>query len=322
MSSRRPGLGKGLDALISTSQLTEPDSTASIMQIAASQIRSNPHQPRKSFNEEELEDLAASIREHGIIQPLVVTKGKAENEYILIAGERRLEAAKKANLEKVPAILREVTDQEMLLLALIENVQRSDLNPIETAIAYQNLSDNFSLTHEQIGQLVGKKRATVSNTLSLLNTSSKVQDAVRDRKFTEGHANAIQTLPIQTQNAILDAHLEEYNFNVRQIETLSRYLREFPLEKQLSELKHALKKKLYLPQQEKEEVESPPQAEAKPAPAKAGITPEMEAVRSRLADHLSTKVTMRQDGEGGAVTFHFYSTEELNRILDLIFSQE
>jgi ParB family chromosome partitioning protein len=209
----------------------------------------------------------------------------------------------------------------MLLLALIENVQRADLNPMETAVAYQNLSENFGLTHEQIGQLVGKKRATVSNTLSLLNTSSKVQDAVRDSKFREGHANAIHTLPIQTQNAILDAHMEEYNFNVRQIETLSRYLREFPLEKQLSELKYALKKKLYLPQEEKEEAESPPQTDTKPTPAKAGITPEMEAVRTRLADHLSTKVTMRQDGEGGAVTFHFYSTEELNRILDLIFKE-
>jgi ParB family chromosome partitioning protein len=311
-------LGKGLDALISTSQETE-ESPAGVMEIPTRQIKKNPHQPRKNFDQEELADLASSILEHGVIQPLIVTKGENENEYILIAGERRLEASKLAQLEKVPAIVREATDREMLLLALIENVQRADLNPIETAEAYNYLAEQFSLTHKEIGELVGKKRPTVSNTLSLLNASAQVKQALLDGKIREGHASAIHTLPVQTQNAIADAH-EEFNFSVRQMERLAGYLRDFPMEQQLSELKKALKKQLYLPQKEKPAGESAPQTQpAAPKAAQPSISAEFEAIRIQLEDYLETKVSMRNEGDGGTFTIRYYSTEELNRILDKIF---
>ena len=322
MSSRRPGLGKGLDALLPTSQPenTPKDPAAGVMQISPNQIKVNPHQPRKHFDQDELADLSASIKEHGVIQPLIVTKGEKEDEYILIAGERRLQASKLAQMDKVPVILREATNREMLLLALIENVQRADLNPIETAEAYNHLAENFSLTHKEIGEMVGKKRPTVTNTLNLLNASVQVKQALLDGKLREGHASAIHTLPVQTQNAIADAH-EELNFSVRQMERLAAHLREIPMEQQLTELKQALKKQLYLPQPEKEAAPEKPQPAA-PKAAKPGLSAELDAVRIQLEDHLETKVSMKTEGDGGMFTIHYYSTEELNRILDMILEQD
>jgi len=284
------------------------------MQIPPGQIKTNPHQPRKNFDPDELADLAASILEHGVIQPLIVTKGEKEDEYILIAGERRLQASKLAQLEKIPAILREATNQEMLLLALIENVQRADLNPIETANAYHHLAEHFELTHKQIAEMVGKKRPTISNTLSLLDSSAQVKQALLDGKLREGHASAIHTLPVQTQNAIADAH-EEHDFSVRHMERLAAHLREFPMEEQLTELKKALKKQLYLPQKEKP---APTTEPTSPKAAQPALSAEYESVRNQLADYLETKVSMRTDGEGGTFTIQYFSTEELNRILDKI----
>ncbi|MFN2145390.1 MAG: ParB/RepB/Spo0J family partition protein, partial [Anaerolineales bacterium] len=151
MSSRKSGLGKGLDALLPDTPLVDRSAgEGGVMQVPIEAIKANPHQPRTHFEEDALADLSASIKEHGVIQPLILTKGEAEGQYYLIAGERRWQASKLAGLAQVPAILREATQQDMLLLALIENVQRADLNPLETAKAYRELVDKFSLTHEQI----------------------------------------------------------------------------------------------------------------------------------------------------------------------------
>ena len=168
--ARRPGLGRGLDALIPGNEDQPGQKPAAsgqgIQQIPIEQIQPNPQQPRSEMNAEALEELAASIREHGIIQPLIVSPAQDPDQYILIAGERRLRAAKLAGLTMVPAILRTVSELEQLELALIENVQRADLTPLETAEAFRQLAENFSLTHEQIAERVGKSRVSVTNTLA------------------------------------------------------------------------------------------------------------------------------------------------------------
>src|SRR5512143_3454961 len=168
---KRTGLGKGLEALIPGGQVVPPRDTSSaggVTQISVDSIQRNPRQPREKFDIEELDNLAASIREHGVIQPLVVSPGRS-GIYVLIAGERRLQAARKAGMQTVPVVIRHATDQQLLELALIENVQRADLNAIEEAEAYQNLAKEFRMSHETIAQRVGKSRVAVTNTMRLLD---------------------------------------------------------------------------------------------------------------------------------------------------------
>ena len=193
MAAKRPGLGKGLDALIPSHPEGEIlEEFGGVLEVPLALISANPHQPRRSFDEEKLKELAASIKEHGIIQPLVLSAQDADEEqkYALIAGERRLRAAHLADLKTVPAVLREADGQDHLLLALIENVQRADLNPLETATAYQSLAVEFSLSHEEIGKRVGKSRTAVTNTLRLLDLPDVVQQAVRKNQISMGHARA------------------------------------------------------------------------------------------------------------------------------------
>src|SRR5512144_1518847 len=190
----RSGLGKGLDALIPTGQKTSsPSGEGGIAQVPVDLIQRHPRQPREKFDLEELDNLAASIREHGVIQPLVVSPGKG-GLYTLVAGERRLQAARKAGLKTVTVVIRHATDQQLLELALIENVQREDLNAIEEAEAYQHLAREFKLSHETIAARVGKSRVAVTNTLRLLEASSAVKQALVDGRITEGHARAMLAL--------------------------------------------------------------------------------------------------------------------------------
>src|SRR5665648_28824 len=192
---KRPGLGKGLDALIpGGSQTSQFNTSGTAQEFLIDQIVPNPHQPRKEMNLQELQELANSIREHGIIQPLILMQGSVENQYILIAGERRLRAAKLAGFNKVPAILRNATEQEQLELALIENVQRTDLSSLETAEAYRQLADDFNLSHEEIANRVGKARVTVTNTIRLLKLPELVRSALAKGNISEGHARALLTL--------------------------------------------------------------------------------------------------------------------------------
>lgn len=286
--ARRPGLGKGLDALIpgrgDEGFQHAATTTQGVMQVPVDEIVPNPQQPRSSMDQDGLEDLAASIREHGIIQPLIVTRMLDSEVYTLIAGERRLVAAKLAGLSMVPVIERTVSEQDQLELALIENVQRSDLNPIELAEAYHQLSEQFSLTHEQIAERVGKSRASITNTMRLLNLPDQARKALVEGFISEGHARALLSLPnAQAQRAALSTVLN-LELNVRQTEALVKKLNG----------------------------EKPPTV-LKPLPS-----PEIKALEDRLRSFLGTKVNLKDGKKGGSINIYYYSDEELNTILDKI----
>lgn len=274
MPKKRTGLGKGLDALIPGS------GNSGVQQIPVDSIQPNPRQPRAQFQPEELEELANSIQEHGVIQPLILTRGEKDGTYTLIAGERRLQAARKAGLHTVPAVLREASEQELLELALIENVQRADLNPLETALAYRQLEEDFQLSHEDIARRVGKSRSAVTNTLRLLDAAPSVQQAVLNGDISEGHARALLGLVTpQAQAAALQTVLAK-GLTVRQTEELVRKL------------------KGQKPQQEK-------------APPPAALLD----LEERLRSHLGTKVKLKYGKKGGTITIHYYSDEELEALL-------
>jgi len=287
MQRKRPGLGKGLDALIplaesaTTSHPGTPGSSG-VDQIPVTSITPNPRHPRAHFNPEAITELAASIKEHGIIQPLIVTQEPQTGAYTLIAGERRLLAAQEAGLESVPVIVREASDQDRLEIALIENVQRADLSPLETADAYRQLADDFKLAHGEIAERVGKSRVAITNTLRLLNLPPSVKQALAQGQITEGHARALLALPnTQSQAAALGTIIEK-ELNVRQTEALVRKL-----------------------------------TGEKPAtPPKPGRAPEIVALEERLQFALGTKVTMKHGQKGGTITVHYYSDEELDSLID------
>lgn len=278
-TQKKSGLGRGLDALFSNSLIESDDSVKS---VPITSIVPNPKQPRTIFNEEELNDLAASIKEHGIIQPLVVSE-KQDGEYTLIAGERRLRAAQLAGLTTVPVISRSADDQELLELALIENIQREDLSPLEAAEAYKNLEENFNLTHEEISKRVGKNRVSITNTIRLLKLPGEVQKSLLDKKITEGHARALLSLPTaQAQISALNFVIQ-HGLNVRQTE---EYVRSLAGEKKPDK------------------------------PNKADLSPEMKEIEEKLRQMIGTKVTIRQSKEGrGTISIHYYSEEDLESLI-------
>lgn len=281
--AKKSGLGRGLDALIpgwEETPIVGPGDK--VVQVPVANISPNPHQPRKQFDNEALEDLASSIREHGIIQPLILIPAEEANHYNLIAGERRLRAAKILGLNEVPAIIRSATAQQQLEFAIIENVQREDLNPLERARAYQDLLDGFSLTHEDIARRVGKSRVSVTNTLRLLNLPAIAQKALMNSEISEGHARALLGLPNERS---IESALEtviSLNLNVRQAEALVS----------------KLVGKSHRP--------------TSPIPRSA----ETEDLENKLRQFFHTKVTLNKGARGGTISITFYSDEELNAILD------
>jgi ParB family chromosome partitioning protein len=278
--TRKRGLGKGLDALIPGG---EPfGDKGGVLQILIKDIAPNPRQPRVEFDPDLLQELADSIVEHGVLQPLVVTPSPDEASYQLIIGERRLEAAKLAGLDTVPVIVRQVDEQQQLVLALIENLQRADLNPLEAAEGYHQLIEEFDLSHEAIATQVGKGRTTITNTLRLLNLEEKVQQALREGKISEGHARALLGLSkAQAQNAALQTILKE-GLNVRQTEELVRRLGG---ERRKS---------------------SPPRKKSA----------DLSDVEEKLRQALGTRVTINSSARGGRIIIHFYSDEELNALVE------
>ncbi len=278
--AKRTGLGKGLDALIPAGQTTPSGDGSGVTHIAVDLIQRNPRQPREKFDIEELENLAASIREHGIIQPLIVSPGK-NGIYILIAGERRLQASRKAGLKTVPVVIRHATDQQLLELALIENVQRADLNPIEEAEAYQHLAKEFKMSHEVIAQRVGKSRVAVTNTMRLLDASAAVKQALVDSRITEGHARAILGLSAKAQEVLLN-QIINLDLSVRSTEVLAR---------KYSGQKPASKKR----------------------PASSA---EVNDIEKKLRSNLGTKVALKHGKKGGTITIYYYSDEELDSLLE------
>jgi len=279
--AKRTGLGKGLDALIPAGETKPSGGGGGITQVAVDLIQRNPRQPREKFDIEELESLAASIREHGVIQPLIVSPGK-NGIYILIAGERRLQASRKAGLNTVPVVIRHATDQQLLELAIIENVQRADLNAIEEAEAYQHLAKEFKMSHEKIAERVGKSRVAVTNTMRLLDASAAVKQALVDNRITEGHARALLALTTaKAQEALLN-QVVNLDLSVRQTEALAG--------------KYSGKKT----------------ASGK----KAGKSADVNDVERRLRSSLGTKVSLKHGKKGGTVTIFYYSDEELDSLIE------
>lgn len=280
--SKKPALGRGLSALIPAKNEETQDSKG-LRVIPVTAVVPNPHQPRSLMDEEKLAELAASIREHGLIQPLIVTQ-TGEN-YTLIAGERRWRAAQLAGLTELPVLVKEATPQAMLELAIIENVQRADLNAVEEATAYRQLMDEFGLKHEEVAQRVGKARSTVSNLVRLLELPQVVQQAVIEGGISSGHARALAALPTtEMQTAVMQQILKR-RFNVRETEALVQKLLEA----------------------------------AKPSPKrKKNLSPELAALQTRFEQTLGTRVHINKDAKGGKVIIHFYSDEELQTIYETI----
>jgi ParB family chromosome partitioning protein len=273
---RHAGLGRGLASLI-----PQRTSSAGITDIAVNQIRPNPRQPRQRFDAEQLEALAASIREHGVIQPILVTE--TLDGYQLVAGERRLRASQLAGLERIPAVIRQVADRDQLEVALVENLQRADLGPMEAAAAYQALATEFQLTHEDIARRIGRAKSTVTNTLRLLDLDSDVQALLVDGQITEGHARAIAALPVEVQARIAKTVVDQA-LSVRQVEELVRRIR---VPKAISA-----------------------------TPAAPRLDPDLERIEDELRRRLGTKVTLARSRKGGRIIIEFYSDEELGLLYD------
>ena len=282
---RTSGLGRGLAALIPSRPVGPGTGPATEIPIA--RIERNPYQPRQRMGEAELETLAESIRIHGVIQPILVTE--TLDGYRLIAGERRVRAAEMAGLERIPAVIRQAADREQLELALVENLQREDLGPIESARAYRQLIDEFGLSQEEIAARVSRARSTVANTLRLLELDPTVQAALDDGSITEGHGRALGGLPTEAQTAVLRAILER-ELTVREAEELVRRLRAA-----------------------REAAEA---GNATAAAAPEARNPEIERLEEDLRRALGTKVTLTPTRRGGRIVIDYFGDEELSRIYE------
>lgn len=276
---RPTALGRGLSALIPQ---RASSGTAPVIDVALSRLVPNPHQPRHRWDETALQELAASIREHGVLQPVLVTE--TLDGYQLIAGERRVRAARLAGLERIPALVRQLADRDQLELALVENVQRADLDPIEEALAYRQLIDEFALTQEAVAERVGKARTTIANTLRLLELHADVQAAIGEGRISEGHGRALGGLTADGQPHVLRTVVSQ-GLSVRQTEELVRRLRE-PRERQA----------------------------ASPAPRR--LDADLERVEEDLRQRLGTKVSLARSRRGGRIVIEYYSDEELARLYE------
>jgi ParB family transcriptional regulator, chromosome partitioning protein len=281
-AERHIGLGRGLGALIPQ---TNPAGAAPV-EIPISRIRGNPYQPRQRVEQQALEALAASISTHGVLQPVIVTE--VLDGYQLVAGERRVRASQIAGLDHVPAIVRQMTERDQLAVALVENVQRADLNAMEEAHAYRQLADEFALTQDQIAERVGRARATVANTMRLLELDPTVQQAIAEGTVSEGHGRALAGAAQGVQRQLLDAVVAR-NLSVRQTEELVRRVREQP--------------------------------GSKPR-ATTTADPELERVEEDLRRSLGTKVTLARSRKGGRIVIEYYSDEELSRLVDRLTGGE
>ena len=217
---KKTGLGRGLDALIDTSHV-DTNGGSSISEIALSAIVANPDQPRRSFDEEAMQELADSIREHGVISPITL-RDNGDGTYMIIAGERRFRASKLAGLERIPAYIRTAKDEQVMEWALIENIQREDLDAIEIALAYQRLMDDYNLTQERMSERVGKKRATVANYLRLLKLPAEIQVGIKEKKIDMGHARAILGSPSPERQLQLYQRILREGLSVRKVEELAQ----------------------------------------------------------------------------------------------------
>ncbi len=290
-SSRRGGLGRGLGALIPELDSSPPaEAAAAGLDVPIEAISPNPYQPRTTIDQTTLHQLAASIRTHGVIQPLVVTEESGTGRYLLIAGERRWRAAQLAGLEVVPVVIKEATPRAMLELALVENVVRADLSPLEEAAAYRQLIDEFGLTQAAVAERVGRSRVSVTNTMRLLTAPEAVQAALSANEITEGHARALLGLPSTAdQITALDLVIQR-GLTVRQTEDLVRRWGTRQVSRQQATLP---------------------------------LTANERHVIERVQSTLGTRVTFKRDRSGGgALTLHFHSDEELDALYDRLVGDD
>ncbi len=277
--SKPRGLGRGLAALIPSG------GGGGVDEVDIAAIVPNPRQPRSPIQEETLVDLVESIRAHGVIQPLIVSNSDAQGSYVLIAGERRLRAARMAGLEKVPVVVKEVASSQMLEIALVENIQRQDLNALEEAHAYRRLADEFSMTQEAIAQRVGRSRTTVANSIRLLGLSEEIKQSLSAGAITEGHARAL--LGVEDAEARRRAWRQviDLTLSVRETEDMARKL-------------------------------SAPASSIGDAPRATRDDPDTTQLAERVRTAIGTKVDLRRNSKGrGRLVLHFYSDEELESIL-------
>ncbi len=291
MAKKSP-LGKGLGALINNSQFDKKSvedavSTGAVAEIDISKIELNPFQPRVEFNKESLEELKLSIIEHGVVQPITVRK-LSKNKFQLISGERRLRASKLAGIKKIIAFVRDTNDQEMLEIALIENIQREDLNAIEIAVSYQRLIDECNLTQDKLGDRVGKNRSTVSNYLRLLKLPAEIQSALQKKLISMGHAKAL--INIDDSKVIIATYEKILNNKLSVRET----------EKIIRELTYPTKK-------------------VSPKKIKTKLPEEFINFKNKLSDVLKSNVTIKRNNAGkGSLTIPFTSDEEFQKIQNLL----
>lgn len=283
--NKRFGLGKGLGALIPDERLEENavDENSGVSVININLIKANGDQPRKSFDEEKILQLSESIKEHGIIQPIILKKGS--NTYTIVAGERRWRAAKIAGIKEVPAIIMDLSDKEILEISLIENIQRQDLNPIEEAIAFRKLIEDFNLTQEQLSNRIGKSRTAITNCLRLLNLDNRVQDYLIDGVITEGHGRTLLAIEDQEKQYKLAQTIIDEGLSVRETE---RLIKSINSDKDKKKTKAKEENPYYLD------------------------------IRDRLESLFGTKVKLEDKKSKGRIEIEYYSEEDLQRILDIL----
>ena len=295
--SKKIALGRGLKSLLSdtpdTDRLDEagpaPSSNGGMSEILVGEIEVNPFQPRQHFDQEALKELAESIKVHGIIQPITVRK-LARNQYQLISGERRYQASKLAGLKSIPAYVRSANDQQMLEMALIENIQRENLNPIEISLSYQRLITECSLKQDELGERVGKNRSTVTNYLRLLKLPPDIQIALRDNRLSMGHARAIISIENSESQLYIFKKIISEDLSVRKVEELARQLATGKGDSIVS----------------------------KPVQGIHSETREIVQLQAKLSSHFGTKVNVKSDGKKGEIKIPFLSVEDLNRLLDIL----
>jgi len=295
--SKKKALGRGLSALLSDSEeersevdITSPAAitvarASNLDEIPVEEIETNPFQPRQHFDQEALQELAESIQVHGIIQPITVRR-LSDHQYQLISGERRFQASKLAGLKALPAYVRTANDQQMLEMALIENIQRENLNPIEISLSYQRLISECNLKQEELGERVGKNRTTVTNYLRLLKLPPDIQIALRDNRISMGHARAIINIEDPGSQLFIFKKILSDDLSVRAVESMARELTQGSKES--------------------------PQIKTQETPK------EIHQLQSRLSSHFGTKVSVKSDGKKGDIRIPFLSVEDLNRILDIL----
>lgn len=285
---RYPALGRGLDALISTGEV-HVGGSSSINEVEIEKIKANPNQPRREFDAEALEELAESIRQIGIIQPITLRKME-DGTYQIIAGERRWRASQMAGLTSIPAYVRTADDEKMMQMALVENIQREDLNAIEIALAYQNLIEQYDLTQDALSEKVGKKRATIANYLRLLKLPAQVQMALQKHEMDQGHARALLGLQQPSLQVKLFNEIQQKGYSVRQVEEMVKAINSGETVKSGS-------KKL--------------------KDRKKALAEEYVPLRDRLCTIFQTKVQMTCSDGKGSISIPFANEEELERIVAL-----